>query len=463
VAGPVTSRRPRLEGASPRPGLAFVLSVASGAATAGVAGYYLGPAWAGFRNCGHSGPGAGCAPHPFWGLSPELYLLACLLGIVVGVAVAVVGLLAYRGTLARRPASYSVFALSAIGVLAYAGFGAGAAVGILAGILLYASGARRTGSPAEWSGSLPPGVPPAPRTVGRAIAARPSLTEWDGIVAAARPTPAGGGRSKISLPSADRLADALKKSRTAGPASGDDPSSSPVVFLPPPPLGLRGSSRSAVASAASNGPLTGQPVPASTAAASSVRPGTTHSDAPPTKRWQAEASELTPWGSGTSAAPPLPTPGTDAPPQPSTARGAPSTPTKGFERASGTNPPTSATRPAGRGPLREFRPAPLGGSASSRPPPPEPEANRSSPSAPPPPARAPTAPSAPTDRAPSRGTDPSAHAKLPEPSERPPPPSGPLERSRSRAWRCPNCRLVNAPWSPRCTRCKTAAPPHAPA
>jgi hypothetical protein len=458
-----------------RRGVPLLLSWVAGASTSAVAVSYLGSAWADVRDCGKSAPGAGCAAHPFWGFSPELFLTACLLGVVVGVLLAILGTLAHLRRVGTRLAGLLMIVLGSIGVLAYGGFGVGVVSGVVAGLLFAFPGRTVPASPAEWSGSLPPGVPPAPRPSGRAVPDRPTLTEWHGALAAARPGPPGAGRERATLPTADRLADALRRSRVSATPTGAETSLPPVIVLPPPPKGLRATGGATGAA----GPAPDWPGPAS--AGSDLRRYVPAGEAEAGTRME----PIRPGSAGV---------GREAPPLPAPARGAPIAVTSGVA-----NGPLSASRPEpddktrreteggiGRGPLHEFRPLRLGSrsettpvhamnpgppsparaSPGERPPGPAVSAggtNRSltghaAPRTPPPPQVLPPPPEirpAPSPAQPHPPEPPLAGVTGPS---RPPQPTTPAAKPRTKAWRCPKCRRVNAPWSPRCTRCKTDAP-----
>ena len=456
---------------------ALALSLVGGAATAGVAAAYLGQAWNGFAHCRGSAKGGACPTHPFWGLSPEFYLLACLVGVAAGALIVLVGLFAARGRFRSRPAGELLVALSALGILAYGGFGVGAAAGVAAGAVLIASRSSRPAAPSEWSGSFPVGVPPAPRGARRTMSGRPPVTEWDGIVATAPYGPPGAGRSRISLPQADRLAAALERSRIAAPRQGSGPvPPPPVVVLPPPPLGLRSSFRgvpppapSAPAATARAGTVPGTPAPAL-----GIPPAPSASPTSSTT-WRPEPSEVSPWSTATAA----PRSSEVAPPVRPAASGhdqAGMSPLLSLAAASAALPRGAAvsSKPAPR-PLREFTPppAPAPGVSTTA------EAARVAPAGPagggattapgtglaypipaplPPPRPSESVPlTGPTGPTPPPLAFPVAAPPAIEPN-RPPPPTGPAVKGRVRAWKCPNCGLVNAPWSDRCTGCKIAAP-----
>lgn len=445
----MASRRPWVGAPARRLRLPLVLALIAGASTAGVAAWYLPDALANVRRCGRSSAGSGCTAHAFWGLAPEQFLAACAIGLLAGGFIALLGFLAYRGVVRGSWGGYAVTAASFAGVFAYGGFGLGVVAGIVAGWILTGAATGRAAAPSEWSGSLPRGVPPAPkpRPRVRVFAPRPPVTEWDGIFAAVAGGPGTSGRPKPALPTADRLAEALRKSRVApsvdpGRATGRPP----VVVLPPPPLGLRGSVRSGPVPGVGNGPVRQISATATHPPASGVRLPPV--GAPPPVRGGVRPSATTP-------------------------SSVPARPAATVSRAP-TGPAPSPAPGARRGPLREFRPATLASVTSSagRPAPPPAAAGppapptrassvdpRSSPAPPPLEPRAvppPVRPAAPSP-APAR--------EMPSPLYIPPPPPGqsptPAEPSRARpprAWRCPNCKLVNAPWSSRCTRCRTASP-----
>lgn len=460
----MASRRPRGRGPERRPSLPLVLSIVAGAATAGVAGGYTNDALGNVRRCGRSSVGPGCTSHAFWGFAPEQFLAACLIGIVAGALIAVVGVLTYRRALRGGWSGYVVIAASFAGIFSYGGFGIGIAAGLLAGWLLAGEGGGAE-APAEWSGSLPAGVPPAKKPTGRALPPRPPVAEWDGIVAAPSAAPGRAGRPRAALPTADRLAEALRRSRistaTSGSASGGRP---PTVVLPPPPLGLRGSVRT--------GSIAGSATaPARPPASSANLPARAPSGSSPA-RYAPEAREV---GAGMRGAPsPLSTAAAVDPDEAMTR-----SPTPRPELSSPARPPRPSAAEsvprASRGPLREFRPATLASVSDTSAPEPEATEPREEaaltfvpPAALPPdlPIPATPAPASPPRVATPPGLPPVpppafpefASSDLPPPTERPPAPSGSHARSRSRAWRCPSCKLVNAPWSPICTRCKITAP-----
>ncbi len=435
----MSARRPWVLGPAARPRLAFLLAVISGAATAGFAAVFVTAAWHGFFNCPSAGA-AGCASHPFWGFSPALYLGACLVGVAAGGVIAALGSLAYLGWLGPRRAAYPIVALAAIGVLSYGGLGIGAGAGVAAGWFLLRPRGSRAVAPSEWSGSLPTGVPAVRGPPKRPLTDRPPVTEWSGVLAGAPMTPASRGGGKVPLPSADRLAAALRRSRVApGGASLAASASPPIVFLPPPPLALRRGRPSAGPAAIA------APTGSSPEAAVPLRPELPTGTAPP-----GTFPPARPAGASSFSAPPgtaARAPATAASPGSSTA-------------GSGDVEPVVAVAPgpaAAAGPLRRAVPPPAidpsrrslrtsGGAPAS--------------------AAAPRAAIVPP-RGPAGGAQLRPAGDLPAvPSvvgadSRPPPPGGPLSKARAKAWNCPNCKLLNAPWSQFCTACRTPAPPTA--
>lgn len=377
----------------------LLLGLIGGIATVGVAGYLLGPAWRDWANCGKAG--VGCPAHPIWGLGPELSLTFCLVGVAAGALLVAVGLLGYLRWIPRRLAGAVGIALGLAGLAAYGGFGVGVVAAVLGGVRFVRSERSGAGSPAEWTGLFPAGVPPAPKPTGRAVPGRPSVSEWEGAIADARPGP-GGARDRAALPTADRLAEALKRSRLSSTQAGTESFPAPVVVLPPPPRGLR-SSQSATRSSDDTAPSPSAPDDSSKLAPTPVRapaaPIAVHTLPPPPARPPASSPEL--------------------------------------------------PRPKPRGPLHEFRPAMAANGPTPTPLTPPAAATAAVPSGPAvsPPLRAASTPAAPS-RVPL----------APEPPSRPPPPTAHVPKARTQAWRCPHCRLVNAPWSPRCTRCKAPAP-----
>jgi len=302
----MTARRPWVLGVVRRPWFALLLSLVSAGATAGVAGYFLRSAWTGFSNCPSAGA-PGCPSHPFWGLSPELNLIACLLGIGAGALIAVVGGLAFLGRLDRRWAGNALVALSAVGVIAYGGLGVGAAAGVAAGALILRPRISRAGAPSEWSGSLPKGVPPVLGGPKRSLTERPPVMEWDGVLAAAPLGPPGRGRTQVALPPADRLYAALEKGRIAAGLAprAARPLTSAVVVLPPPPTGVRQPAQPLSPVPPVAGPLLA-PAPSPSAAAVAASPGpavpapavASRPSGPtaPAARWVPDGSEISPWG-----------------------------------------------------------------------------------------------------------------------------------------------------------------------
>jgi hypothetical protein len=478
------------------PLLALLLSLVSAGATAGFAGLYLRSAWSGVASCSSTGA-SGCAAHPFWGFPPELYLLACLLGVGAGALVAVVGGLAFRGILDPERAGYGIVALSAVGVISYGGLGVGVVAGVAAGTLFLRSKKSRSKAPSEWSGSLPPGVPAVPPGSKRKLASRPPVTEWSGIFATAPQAPPNLGKTRTPLPSADRLSAALQRSRVAStlPRS-NGPLPPPAIVLPPPPTGLRSSVRPAPRPASAPPPAPARPAspPPAAPVAGLAPPGTSVTPqarpwpAPAERRGPLEASEFSPWA-GAVQPPPQPAPPASRPAPGATPRSV--SPTGAFAAApaevvlpppqlvsarssappvGGAPPPKPVPTPASarlagplRSPLRNAE-APPGQWSATPSPAPRPAAFPGPPAAAPPPAFAtvippPSPPTAPALQAPA--TPPRLFDTAPQPptASRPPPPSGPLGKPRVRAWTCSKCGLLNAPWSPRCTRCRTEAPP----
>ncbi len=216
-----------------RPATSLILSFVSGAATAGVSTYFLGDAWSAARGCG----AAGCAVRPFWGLPGSLFFAACVAGIILGGLVVALGVLAFERRIGPRSSGFATILLSSAGAVAYGGLGLGVAAGVAAGASLLSASGRRSRTPSEWSGSLPVGVAPAPPGPKRPLTERPSVLEWKGVFAHSRPGPPLVAGHPASLPSADRLAAALEKSRVRARSS---PEAGPArVVLPPPPTAVR--------------------------------------------------------------------------------------------------------------------------------------------------------------------------------------------------------------------------------
>ena len=548
----MTGRRPWVLIPSRRPGLALLLSLVSGAATAGFAGYYVRSAWVGFQSCHYSG-GPGCPAHPFWGLSPELYLAACFLGIGAGAVIAGVGVLTFRGLLDSRQAGYALVALSAIGLIAYGGLAVGTIAGVASGALFLRSRLPRANAPSEWSGSLPKGVPAVLGGPKRPLTDRPGVTEWNGVFAATPSAPPGRGRGRVALPTADRLSAALEKSRGAAARLRTSMSFPPaVVVLPPPPTGIRRTSGGAsvapipavsVAGVGAATPaMTSRPV-TPRASPTSVA---TSPPLPATSRWKPDAAEVTPWATPATVSEPAPLgPGLvgssvavalpPTSPEPILEIVAPQSPTVGAAPSRVDRPARPAPRPLTEFKVPLYEPPPVfpdlvkppavaatapGENPPLAAPPPPPPGGTPRPreggplrapvvsvAAPiasstggaaqprPPPARAPPAPSpapsASTVLTPAPPTAPPAPAPLSQPGVVPAPPSTPAgvptplgvpvpprsaaprepappptpgpnvvapAKGRTRAWRCPKCNLINAPWSLHCTKCKAEPP-----
>lgn len=392
-----------------------VLAVVAGLATAGFAAYCLEAAWADYSRCNPPASGVRCTFHPFWGFSPALFLAGAILGIVVGLVLVLLGLLTHRGVLGPRGAAAGLLAGSLLGLIAYGGLGVGVVAGVAAALIVRPS--RAPPAPAEWPGMFPAGTPPAPRNPKRVLPSRAPVAEWDGIIAASVGPPGGLGGTRPALPTADRLAAALEKSRLASPRSPEGSELSPIVVLPPPPVGLRSTARAPYLSPAVSSPEAPGAREASPAASSSVAipPAST---VPAYGPAASPPSSLRAFLERTASFPPSAPPADGSEAAPEADRTAMSRAARGPLRTGAyrsSSPPTPVAGPRG-GP----RPEP--GSASSP--------------------------------APSRAAPPRAAPA----SDRPPPPKGPLPRTRSRAWRCDACGRVNAPWSARCGHCQTAAP-----
>jgi hypothetical protein len=404
--------------------LPLLLALVSAGATAGFAGAYLGAAWSGASHC-QAATGAGCPAHPFWGFSPDLYLVASCLGVVVGLLVAGLGGGVFLGWLHPRRGGYAIVALSALGLIAYGGLGVGTVAGVAAGALLVRS---RTGPPApeEWSGSLPTGIPPMPPGSRRPMTNRPPVTEWKGIFATAPLGPPTRGRPSVTLPTADRLSAALERNRAGSVAPRESPDRTPaVVVLPPPPVGLRSVAPPPLGSVPERPPVSAT----ATSLPRAVGPHEPSGLAPAVGRVASSALG----------------------PGPSPSR----TPSLAPRAGASTSPEAPVARPppprAALGPLRAGWAAPSGGSVAPSgmtPPPPRALGPPATPTAPRPEPPAWTMPA----------VTPPARAPPESPTGRPPPPTGPMPKPRSKAWKCPKCGLINAPWTPRCTRCRTEPP-----
>jgi len=308
----------------------------------------------------------------------------------------------------------------------------------------------------------------------------------------------------------------------AGPASSPHPAAVVVLPPPPTGLrvvrpapaaaapALRPAPGPGPATLAGAGPGPGRAPPAET-----TRPGSTW--APHMDRWQPTAKEVSPWvitvdaGSASqgrpappaSAAappglsppepaappPPLPREPLVAPLAPPPVTGLPPSPVPAPEGRTRIRPPLRApqlraTPPPSRPvPVTEAPPAtPV--PASVAPPPTlfAPSTAATPPAVPAPPPFTPTVLSGPRstpmpsaispDGLPTATAPPTA-LRTPAPippvplappetapaaADRPAPPTKPIAKTRIRAWNCPKCNLINAPWSLRCTRCKSEPP-----
>jgi hypothetical protein len=381
--------------------VALALTLFSGAATAAYAGFALETAWTSYAHCNPPPAGFTCTSTAFWNLPPGWFLLACLAGIVVGLLTAIVGWELHRRAFGLTRGSYAILALSLAGLVAYGGLGVGAAAGVAGALLFSSLRTRRTGAPEAWSGVLPVGVPPV-KTPVRPISEKPAVAEWDGVsmpAVSSAATPSSGG----GLPSADRLAAALARTRVSGssgrPAAARPPA---IVLLPPPPT----------ISSARTAPPPSPPPPF-------------HSEASPVAAPMAEAT------ASRRPAPPI-------------------SPTPSSTRTSEARAPTLGSHPlaapAHEPVVRAAAPPPL--PSRSPPPVPAPSGGRA-----PAPARLKPVPEAPSSSAPAPALPPRVHLEGGETRTGVRPTTG-----RNRAWTCPKCRLMNAPWSDHCTKCRTPGP-----
>ncbi len=438
------------KGKSQRAFAALLLSVLSGVATATYAGYALTSAWTIYVDCNPPPTGTSCTYRAFWGLSPTWFLVACLLGIAVGLLIAVVGWELYRRAFGLSLGMYTLMGLSLAGLVAYGGFGIGTAAGVVGSLLFASLQTRRSGAPTEWSGSYPVGVPPV-KNAPRPVTERPAVSEWDGVALAGAPAAA---ETPTKLPSADRLAAALRRSRQAVGSGAARPSAAPaMILLPPPPTGLGLEPPSAPVPTQAPRPsrppfggpgaepLTGSPAPraespfgrsaerpppptGAPATAPAAVPAASPASAAPTH------SAGVPWAGSTAAAGPDPT----APP--TAARGLAALPSR-------PQPSRAENSPARASPTTTVgtpQPAPALPAVPQRP--------LGSPHPPLPP-QAPALP------------EPAVPSLPPQDVPNPTAPTGDTTRTtpptRTRAWTCTHCKLVNAPWSAHCTRCRSPA------
>lgn len=398
---------------------ALVLTLLSGVSTAAYAGYALSTAWTVSTRCNPPPPGYSCTYTSFWGFGPTEFLLASIAGIATGLLTAVVGWELHRRAFSVTRGTLAIVALSIAGLVAYGGFGVGVVTGIAGGLLFSSLRPRRSRAPSEWSGSLPPGVPPV-KAAPRPMTERPSVSEWDGVSMPASTSSAAP--EKQSLPSADRLAAALARSRLSTPPT-ERPAESrrAFVLLPPPPSGIPGRT----AAPSTNLPRGPSPSPTAAPRRETVRPPAPKPSPPPVAS--------------------VPRPGPPAPTVAPASR--PPSPTSPAVREYD---PRQASPPALPRPTSSANRAPVSGSAAPRAgAPPRAPARPSSPG---------PSPNLPAGAAPAAAA-PKAAAPPPAPAPVSASPAGTPAPSRLRAWVCPGCRLVNAPWSTHCTRCRTAAPP----
>lgn len=414
------------KGKSRRAFLALLLTVLSGVTTASYAGYRLGTAWEAVSRCNPPPPGSVCSNYqPFWGLPPTWFLGASFAGLTIGLLTAVIGWELHRRAFGVSRGVFAILVLSAAGLVAYGGLGIGTGAGIAGGLLFATFRPRRT-PPAEWSGTLPPGVPPVKSPPRTTVPERPSLSEWEGVALPGSTAPPRVDTAPGGASSEDRLAVALSRAKSTGRAAEGGPSGrQAVVVLPPPPVGHTS------APTLTPAPTRSEP-PAKT-------PAPVGSPPPPKEKPSGEPSAGLPKAPPVAATRPAPPaehrlrPSVvtrDLPPLPRrSVTGRPQDPVAPSKlRASSPTPPSAL-------PTQEYRaknpPAPQPGGreeSASRP-----ALNEMSPS---PSASRPAPP-----RPASEGGGPVAGAK-----------------GRTRAWTCPACQLVNAPWSNACTRCKAPAP-----
>ena len=398
------------KGKSARAFAAMLLTLFSGVCTATYAGYRLEAAWAANVRCNPPPAGTSCATLSFWGLSPTWFLAACIAGIAIGLLTAIVGWELHRRAFGLTRGSYAILVLALAGLIAYGGLGIGTAAGVAGSLLFATLRTTRSGAPSEWTGVLPVGVP-AVKNPPRTIVEKPSVTEWDGVSMPAVSAPATAESTPSSLPSADRLAAALARSRSASADPTRAERSRPaIVLLPPPPHGLGGGQLGNPTTAPTISPLSTQGTPEARTV--------DRSDGGPAAPRPAFPAAGRPTPAAVPSPPPRPAVGTTTMKEYRLPQAAPPALPTARATATGTHPDRSppASSPA-RLPERTTAPSP-GLPADARP-----------------------------------GGTPSTSSA---PGAEPPATGG--SKGRVRAWICPNCRLTNAPWSDHCTRCRAAAP-----
>jgi hypothetical protein len=392
--------------AGSRPVAAFVLALVSACAMVGYAAYVLPTAYKIATTCNPVPKGETCLYNSFWGLSPVGFLVAAFVLLALGPLIGVVGVAAYARVRFRRSGGAVVIALALLSILGYGGAIVGAATGLVSGVLFLRSRRGPATAVAEWSGSYPVGVTPPRGAPVRPITERSAVSEWPG--------PSRPAARVASSPSPPRRG----FTEPAGPPPSFPESPSPtegVAPIPPPP--------------------TVAAPPRRWGSAPDPRAPPSSTDTFPRRM---PVPRLPPPAPRPAAGPPAFVRAPAAPPVPPTERG----PTPSWVPPA---PPPSSRAMAAPGPATV--PAGVQRLPASVPRPVPPSLRAAGPSPPAPP----TAPVAPAPTPPPP----------PSPSEasRPPPPTGPLPKQRMHVWVCPNCKLVNAPWSQHCTKCGAPSPP----
>jgi len=413
---------------------AIVLTGIAGAAVTAYSSFVVSTAYSVYVHCNPPGRGYVCSYHPLWGLNPTLFLVAALIGVFAGAVLFVLAYLLFFNP--RRHAEIGTFIIvvALVSLAAYGGAIVGTALGVVGGV--FALRYRPRGSVSEWAGAFPVGAPPA-RSPPKALADRRSVVPWEEPMInphRSRATPDLPGAA------AGSGSDAASASRSPAPAAGARPGAPvpPALTVVPTPSRV-GLPRSIDASSAWQSP--GGP-PAIPAAPADRTPSASTPAPVPVVR-AVPAHGISPTSLPRAAVPSRPAPAAVPPPRPAAPSYPPSRTTAATTRYGGAPALPRSSRAPATGAMR----SPGGPVPSTRSPVPATPPSRTAVT--PGPALPPSVPSVP----------PSLPTAAPVRAEAPPASSALPGSRRTRVWVCPQCKLVNAPWSAACTRCRTAAPP----
>ncbi len=136
---------------------AVLLTGLAGVVIAGYSAYVAVTAYNVYRDCNPPPPGFGCSYHAFWGFDPALFLIASVIGVILGILLILMTTVLYFNRERHVELGAIILGASLASLIAFGGVIVGAVLGSVGGVLALRYRAR--GAVSEWPGAYPAEFP----------------------------------------------------------------------------------------------------------------------------------------------------------------------------------------------------------------------------------------------------------------------------------------------------------------